>query len=451
MKTKRTSTTTVGFVPLGCPKNVVDSEKMLADIAQAGMLICADPDAADVIIINTCGFIEPAKAESIEAIQQAVQAKKAGTVKKVIVAGCLSERMGETLSQAVKGIDALVRLDQRDSIVEIILNLMKGRTDAASINPPPRLPQYGLMDDSVRLLIGPGHRAYLRISEGCNHRCSFCTIPAIRGPFRSKPEAKVIEEARALVSSGVVELNLVAQDTTSYERDLHIKHGLARLLQKLNRLDDLQWIRLLYLYPTGLSDTLIETISNSSKICPYLDIPIQHAHDPILRAMRRPDKQADLRKLIERLRRSIPDLVLRTTVIVGFPGETDQAFADLLDFLQWAQFDALGAFPFYPEDGTEAATLPQQVSDEVKQQRLDSLMLMQQDIAFAKNTQRIGTHMTCLVDAIESDGWGLARHAGQAPDIDSVCRIRDCTIQPGQFTEVKVVDTDQYDLVVEQI
>ncbi len=451
MKTKQTSTTTVGFVPLGCPKNVVDSEKMLADIAQAGMLICADPDAADIVVINTCGFIEPAKAESIEAIQHAVQQKKTGSVKKVIVAGCLSERMGQSLTQTVKGIDALVALSQRDSLVDIIRGTMQGRANAIDTDPSTRLPQYNLMDDSARLLIGPTHRAYLRISEGCDHRCSFCTIPAIRGPFRSKPEKQVVQEARELVSSGVVELNLVAQDTTSYERDLGIKNGLARLLRELNEIDKLQWIRLLYLYPTGLSDTLIETIRSSPKICPYLDIPIQHAHDPILRAMRRPDTQEKMRGLIEQLRLRIPDLVLRSTVIVGFPGETDQAFAELLDFLRWAQFDALGAFPFFPEEDTEAATLPDQVPEEIKQQRLETLMFMQQDIAFARNTQRIGTELSCLVDTIESKGQGVGRFFGQAPDIDSVCHIRDCTAQAGQSIRVKVVGTEHYDLMVRQI
>ena len=367
MKTKRTSSITVGFVPLGCPKNVVDSEKMLADIVQAGMLISEDPYSADVVIINTCGFIEPAKAESIEVIQEAVQAKTQGPVSKVIVAGCPSERMGEELSQTVKGIDALVKLSQRDRIVEVIQALVKGQDHSDRPGPADPLPKYSLMDDSIRLLIGPAHRAYLRISEGCNHRCSFCTIPSIRGPFRSKPEEQVMQEAQALVSSGVVELNLVAQDTTSYERDLRVKHGLARLLQQLDGIDGLQWIRLLYLYPTGLSDKLIDTIASCQKICAYLDIPIQHAHDPILRAMRRPDTQERMRRLIERLRQAIPELVLRTTVIVGFPGETDQAFADLMDFVRWAQFDALGAFPFFPEQGTEAATLPQQLPDDIKQ------------------------------------------------------------------------------------
>lgn len=451
MKRKETTGITVGFVPLGCPKNVVDSEKMLADIAQAGLLICADPDAADVVVINTCGFIEPAKAESIEAIQHAVQQKTKGPVKKVIVAGCLSERMGAELVQTVPGIDAVVGLSQRDRIVDIIRKTVKGRDTTICTDPPPHAPRYGLMDDSVRLLIGPAHRAYLRISEGCNHRCSFCTIPAIRGPFRSKPEKQVLEEAKGLVSSGVVELNLVGQDTSSYGRDLHSKDALPHLLQSLGEIEDLQWIRLLYLYPTGFSDGLIETIRTSRKICPYLDIPIQHAHDPILRAMRRPDSQAKMRRLIEKLRESIPEVVLRTTVIVGFPGETDQAFSDLLDFVRWARFDALGAFPYFQEEGTEAAGLPGQVPEEIKHERLETLMLTQQDIAFAKHTQRIGTQLTCLVDAVESKRRAVGRYFGQAPDIDSVCQIRNCKVQPGQFITVEVVGAKDYDLVVRQI
>jgi ribosomal protein S12 methylthiotransferase len=311
--------------------------------------------------------------------------------------------------------------------------------------------QHQISNDSTRLLIGPGHLAYLRISEGCNHKCSFCTIPAIRGPFRSKPQDQIIKEAQELAQSGVVELNLVAQDTTSYERDTKQKHGLAALLTKLALIDPLQWIRLMYIYPAGLTDQLIDTISNTDKILNYLDIPIQHASDRILRDMKRPDKQVHLHGLINKLRKKIPDIILRTTVIVGFPGETDQEFTELMDFIQWAQFDALGAFQFYAESGTAAAEMPGQIPQQVKKERLERLMLAQQEIVFAKNINRIGQKNTCLIDSKEPDNTAIARFYGQAPEIDSVCLIPECNAAPGEFISVQITDSDEYDLIARKL
>ena len=453
---------TVGFVSLGCPKNVVDSERMLAEIAQAGFPITVEPDNADVVVINTCGFIAPARAESLDAIQRAVESKRHGGVKKVVVAGCLSQRMGSELFDQVDGIDAIVSLTQRDNIAKIIKKIfsstpcqMYRSSGSSPLSPlssgkdaPTRL---WIPDDRCRLLITPGHWAYLRISEGCNRLCSFCTIPAIRGRFRSKSQDRILAEASELVSAGVVELNVIAQDTTNYGRDVKLKDGLSVLVRKLEKITGLVWIRLMYLYPAGMNDTLIGIIAQSEKAVHYLDIPIQHVNDNILRTMRRPDTGDSLRRLIEKVRSAMPDVVLRTTLMVGFPGETDKEFDELIDFVKWARFDALGCFPFYPESGTTASKMPGQISDAVKQQRLKELMVTQQQIAFTRNESRINQTLRCLVDSVDREGLCRGRYYGQAPDIDSVCIIRKGSAQIGQFIETKVVGTRDYDLFVEQI
>jgi ribosomal protein S12 methylthiotransferase len=445
---------TVGFIALGCPKNLVDSERMLAQIAEAGFVIAAEPEQADIVVVNTCGFIAPARDESLEAIRQAVASKRAGRVRKVIVAGCLPQRIGTELLAEAPGIDALVGLEQRDAIARILQDTLAAAEPSAYLGPVP----YSVVDDRVRLRIGPAHSAYLRISEGCNHRCSFCTIPAIRGPYRSKPASAILEEARELVASGAVELNLIGQDTTVYGRDVQPPEDIVGLLARLQEIPHLAWIRLLYAYPTGITDALIETIATSRTIVHYLDIPIQHANDRVLKAMRRPDTNRRLRQLVEDLRRAVPDIVLRTTLIVGFPGETEQEFNELIEFVQWARFDALGAFMFYPESGTPAAELPGQISDEIKRARLDKLMTTQQEIAFAANERRIGSRLTCLIDSADPRGGGRGRFYGQAPDIDSVCVVRrrrgsrqPPKCRPGRFVNVTVAAAQDYDLLVEQI
>jgi len=451
MARKAHKSVTVGFIALGCPKNIVDSERMLAEIVQAGYVITTEPENADVVVINTCGFIAPAKAEALEAIRWAVDCKAGGTVKKVIVAGCLPERLGGELFSEADGIDAIVGLGQRDAIAQIIRKTFSSDTIAAYLDHPRQTIRAGVLDDRARLLIGASHWAYLRISEGCNHRCSFCTVPAIRGRFRSKPQELILAEAAELVSAGVVELNIIAQDTTYYGRDLKIKNALPTLLKELEKITDLRWVRLMYAYPVGITDALIETIAGGAKIVPYLDMPIQHINDKILKDMRRPDTKERIYQLIENLRSAIPDIVLRTTLIVGFPGESEEQFAELLEFVKWAEFDALGCFKFYPESGTPAAEMPGQIADRVKKQRVKELMLTQQKIAFAKNEKRIGSKFTCLVDSIEADGTGQGRFYGQAPDIDSVCLIKNCLARPGEFINTIVSGTKDYDLIVEQI
>lgn len=457
MTKKKQTQITVGFVALGCPKNMVDSERMLAEIVQAGFLLAAEPERADVVVINTCGFIEPAKIESLEAVDQALANKRMGNVRKVVVTGCLSQRLGAPLLGQAGGVDAVVGLEHRDAIVRVIRDTLAADGPLVFHGPTPCT----IADDRVRLRIGPEHSAYLRISEGCSHRCSFCTIPAIRGPFRSKPPEMILAEARELVASGAVELNLIGQDTTMYGRDLKLQGGLASVLREMEQIPGLSWIRLLYAYPTGIDEGLIEMIAGSGKIVRYLDIPIQHASDRVLQAMRRPDTKEALRGLVERLRAAMSDIVLRTTVIVGFPGETQGDFDELVEFIQWARFDALGAFTYFPEAGTPAAEMPDQIPDDVKQARFDRLMRAQQEIAFARNEDRIGSKLACLVDSRDagpgrgakrrSRSTGRGRFYGQAPDIDSICLIKGCSADPGQFIDVRVVGTQDYDLLVEQI
>ncbi len=438
---------TVAFIALGCPKNIVDSEKMLGEITQAGLVITAEPENADVVVINTCGFIAPAKAEALEEIKHAVDCKLNGSVRKVIVAGCLSQRMGMQLFNQADGIDAVVGLSQRDNIARIIKQTISSEQPTAHLDHCSRTTG----DDRGRLLITAHHWAYLRISEGCSHRCSFCTVPAIRGLFRSKSEELILAEAAELVSAGIVELNIIAQDTTYYGRDLKIKNGLNRLVRELEKIANPAWIRLMYLYPAEIDDKLIETIAESKKIVHYIDMPVQHISDKILKDMHRLDTRESICRLIENLRLSIPDIILRTTLIIGFPGETDRQFNELLDFVKWAEFDALGCFQFYPESGTPAAEMPGQVPDQIKRQRLEEVMLTQQKIAFAKNKKRIGTKIICLLDSVDSKGTAQGRFYGQAPDIDSVCIIKSCSANPGVFLNAKVVDTKDYDLLVEQI
>jgi ribosomal protein S12 methylthiotransferase len=456
-KAKR-SQETVGFIALGCPKNIVDSERMLAEIAKAGFLITTPPAPkgqeggpevwrADVVVINTCGFIAPAKAEALEAIKHAVDCKRNGTVKKVIVAGCLPQRLGTELFNQANGIDAIVGLGQRDAIARIIKKTIRSKQPASFLGQSP----HAINDDRTRFLITPRHWAYLRISEGCNHRCSFCTVPAIRGPFRSKPKELILDEAAELVSAGAVELNVIAQDATNYGRDWKIKNGLSELVKELEKIAGLAWIRLMYLYPAGITDQLIETIAESKKIVHYLDIPLQHINDKILQNMHRPDTKERICSLVENLRTNLHDAVLRTTLIVGFPGETDRQFNELLDFVKLAKFDALGAFKYYPESGTGAAEMPGQVPDNIKQQRFKELMLTQQKIAFAKNKNRIGSKLTCLVDSVEAKITARGRFYGQAPNIDSICIIKNCSAKAGQFINTKVIGTENYDLIVEQV
>jgi ribosomal protein S12 methylthiotransferase len=445
---------TVGFVALGCPKNMVDSERMLAQIAQAGFCITQDTDNADVVVINTCAFIAPAKAEAIIAVRHAIDRKHKGKIKKVIVAGCLPQRDGKATLKEVAGIDAIVGLEHRDNVASVIEQCLTADKPIELLSPTFNR----LYDDRTRLRITPRHWAYLRISEGCSRNCSFCTIPAIRGKSRSKPASLVLAEAEELVASGAVELNIIAQDVTTYGRDLSagrrelgVKNTLPRLLARLAKIPRLKWIRLLYLYPTGINEQLIETVAGCKKIVHYFDIPLQHINSEILKLMRRPHSKDGIYCLIDRLRTKLPDCALRTTLIVGFPGETNAHFGELLEFIKWARFDNLGCFTYYRENGTPAARFPSQVPSRVKKQRLRQLMLAQQKICFEKNKVRIGSNLTCLIDSIDKNHTAKGRFFGQAPEIDSLCLIKNCSAEPGAFIRTKVVGTKGYDLLCEEI
>lgn len=422
---------------------------MLAKIVESGFLLSYDIADTDVVVINTCGFIAPAKSEAIEVIAEAVEYKKQKRVQKIVVAGCLSERMKEQVLEEVPEIDAVVGLGQRDNMAEIITALLAGEDN--KLYPSPADWGKTVQDDSDRLLINPAHWAYLRISEGCDRRCTFCTIPMIKGRFRSKPTEQVIAEANQLVSAGAVELSIIAQDSNYYGKDLRMKNGLVTLLGKLEKIEALKWIRLMYLYPAGVDDLLIETIANSKKIVNYIDMPIQHINNEILKNMGRADTREKTIELIEKLRAVVGDIVLRTTVIAGFPGETDKQFNELLDFVKWARFDALGCFAYWPEDNTKAAEMTDQISHEVKQQRCEQIMLTQQKIAFEINNARIDSKIQCLVDENVGKDSVVGRFYGQAPHIDSICLIENCRAKPGQFVDCGVTGVADYDLLCRKI
>ena len=429
----------VAIVSLGCPKNLVDSEKLLAHLAEGGCTVGAPMDAADVVIINTCGFIAPAVAESLEVIAEARRLKAAGKVRRIVVAGCLVNRQGEDLFDRAPGIDAVIGVNDRDSILSAVMG--DGRVQRISAAPA------GAAGDAGRFRLTPTHTAYLRIAEGCSRRCTFCTIPSIRGCFRSKSPAVVLAEARELLADGAVELNVIAQDTTSYGRDIGGADTLAKLLRKLDKLDGARWIRLLYAYPMGFDDDLIDAIASCEHVVPYVDMPLQHIADGVLKRMGRRVTRKHIEQLLVKLRRRVEGLVLRTTFITGFPGETRGEFEELMSFVRDFDFEAVGVFPYYPEPGTPAARLPGRPSRATAERRRQRLMLTQQDIAVAANEAHVGRRLRVLVDGKEAGGASIGRHYGQAPDIDSVC-ILTSPAEPGRFVDATVVEADGYDLVV---
>ncbi len=431
----------VSLVSLGCPKNLVDSEKILGLLAEAGLVVGASMDDADVIIVNTCGFLEAARQESLDVIREALSHKAAGKVRRVVVAGCLVNRDAEKLYDACPGIDAIVGVNDRDAILCAVTDW----------SPVTLASPYGgaIHRDDGRFRLTPRHTGYLRISEGCSQKCTFCTIPAIRGPFRSKQPSQIIAEARELIADGAVELNVIGQDTTSYGMDItDTKNAsLVPLMRELNALDGVQWLRLMYAYPMRFTDELIDTIAECEKIVPYIDLPLQHISDSVLKRMGRRVTRSEIETLLGKMRDRIEGLVLRTTFIVGFPGETDEDFAELLVFVKDFRFDALGVFAYSPEAGTPAARLPGAISDDIKIARAEEIMSAQQEIAFAANESCVGSPITVLVDGVNASGYGIGRYYGQAPDIDSVC-ILTHPREPGSFANGTVADWDGYDLIV---
>src|SRR5471030_1304377 len=375
------------FVSLGCPKNLVDSERMLGKLAQDGYTLVADVDGADVVVINTCGFIEPARQESLGVIREMLALKDKGRVGSVVVAGCLAERKGDDLLKEVPGVDQIVGVFGREEIADVVDRAIQNRAEQRSLFRPAPV---RALEDTARLRITPRHYAYLKISEGCDRTCTFCAIPGMRGKHVTKPIEEVIREAKELAGHGVRELILVAQDTTYYGLDLYGRVRLAELLRELDKVEGIEWISVLYLYPINFSDELIETLATSKKIIPYLDMPLQHINDRTLKRMQRRVRRAEIEELLTKLRTSIPNLTMRTTFIVGFPGETDAEFEELVGFVRDAKFERCGVFTYSYEPGTPAVKLDGHLPEEVKQERRARLMEVQQPIALAWSASQVG-------------------------------------------------------------
>jgi ribosomal protein S12 methylthiotransferase len=435
---------TVRLITLGCAKNEVDSEEIAGVLQRAGYQLDAHTRTPDVIIINTCGFIEPAKQESLQVIRDALREKRAGNTQKVIVAGCLVQRMGDALRQLLPEVDAFVGVGQMARFAEIVNATRQSHQPLTEIQPP----HHRWAEVTTRLRSRTPWSAYLKISEGCDHRCTFCTIPSFRGRHVSKPIERVLEEAHWLAQNGAKEINLIAQDTTQYGYDLYRRFMLPTLLRELAQVEGIRWIRLHYAYPSRVSDALIEAMASLPQVVPYLDVPLQHVNRSILRAMRRPGDGAAYLRLIQRLRDAMPAIAIRTTFIVGFPGETEAAFQELLDFLQQAQLDRVGAFLYSRERGTPAAEMPHQVPFRVKRERYDRLMRAQQPISLARNREWVGKEMTVLIEGYSEDGrYAIGRSHRDAPEVDGLVYVRQCNTPPGEFVAVQIEQADVYDLL----
>jgi ribosomal protein S12 methylthiotransferase len=446
--------TRVSFVSLGCAKNLVDSEKMLGQLAEAGCAITADENDADVTVINTCGFLEASRVEADEVIREAVARKDNGRLKRVVVAGCLVQRDKDAILQRIPGVDALVGVNNRDDIVRAVLGGVEAKARrngkkterAADIFLSDYHPFVHL--DTARLRLTPRHYAYLRISEGCDQKCTFCTIPSIRGRMHCKPPQMVMEEARELVGDGAVEISLIGQDTTSYGLgEDRIEGGLASLLRSLDRVEGLGWVRLMYVYPSVLSDEMLDAIADCERVCKYIDIPLQHVNDRVLKAMHRRITRSQTERLLQKIRERIPGVTIRTTLIAGFPGETQAEFEELMDFIRDFRFDALGVFPYSCEEETPSGRMAGQLPEEVKRERVEALMAAQQEVAFAAGDERIGSTFEVLVDERIEPGVVSGRHQGQAPMVDGVTFVEGCDAGPGEFVNVRCVGRETYDLM----
>lgn len=441
------------FVSLGCPKNLVDSERMLGLLRDDGFQLVQDPENSDFVVINTCGFIDNARRESLEAIDQMLELKRDGKIKGLIVAGCLAERERDNLLVLRPEIDSLVGVFSRDDITQMAGRLVDGLDEQRTIFKPAPI---RALDDSNRLRITPRHFAFLKISEGCDRLCTFCAIPKMRGKHASKPHEEVIKEAKQLAESGVRELIVVAQDTTYYGRDIYGESRLNELLLDLEKVEGIDWIRLMYFYPMYITDELIDTIATSEKILPYIDMPLQHASGKMLKRMARRVTPEGTREIVDKLRDRIDNLVLRTTFITGFPGETDADFEELVAFVKHVKFERLGVFTYSLEPDTPAAKLPGHLDDGVKLERQERLMKVQQDIAFAWARRQIGTGIEVILDKAvdeEKNVW-TGRSFADAPDVDALVYV---TGQPsqqlkaGEIVPVEIVGTQDYDLVAAAI
>ncbi|HLK85815.1 MAG TPA: 30S ribosomal protein S12 methylthiotransferase RimO [Candidatus Binataceae bacterium] len=434
----------VHLISLGCPKNTADSELMLGALVRAGYEVTLDPERAQVLLVNTCAFIEPAKKESIDAILTAAEVKKHGSDKRLVVAGCLSQRYGEELRDQFPEVDIFVGTGDFLALPELLR-----RTERPELRPIPYPGAAHLLAraDAPRVRTGNPFSAYMKVSEGCDHRCAFCIIPRIRGRHESRPREDLVEEARRLAQSGVRELNLIAQDLTAYGRDLRPRASLAALLHGLAAVDGIRWIRLLYCYPNFVTDELLSAVARVDAVVKYIDMPLQHADDAILRAMKRERSADGLRRLLDRVREKIPGVALRTSFIVGFPGETESAFAKLVAFVREQQFDRVGVFTYSREENTPACDLPHQVPETLKRRRRAALMETAAEISLAKNRGLVGRELEVMVEgAMPGRATRLrARTAAQAPEIDGMCLLSG-EAEPGEFVRARIERASTYDL-----
>lgn len=434
------------MIALGCPKNLVDGERILGLLRDAGWELEPNPEKADVVVVNTCGFLRSAREESFEAIEEMLKLKKRGKIRGVIVAGCLAERDRDALLDRFPEVDQVIGVFSRDEITRAIARIESGIQEQRTIFQPASVVP---LDDRRRLRVTPRHLAYLKISEGCDRLCTFCTIPHIRGRHVSKPMELILAEARELAAEGVKELVVVAQDTTYYGMDLVGRPLLAELLSQLREIPGFTWIRLMYLYPMYFTDELIGVLREGGPIIPYLDLPLQHINDTILRRMKRRVTRAETEALLARLRESIPQLVLRTTMIVGFPGETEAQFQELVEFVRKQRFERLGVFEYSREPGTPAARLKDHLPRRVIRARREYLMEVQQEIAFEWAQSQVGRKMTVLLDQRhpgQKDVW-LGRTYADAPEIDGAVYVTGKRLSAGQFVECEIVAAEGYDLV----
>jgi len=436
----------VSFVSLGCAKNLVDSEVLLGHLAKGGFDLCADYKQSDVVVVNTCGFLAASEKESMDTIDSMVDLKGKGRLKAVVVAGCLPQRYGPEFEKRLRGVDAVLGITNREKIADVCSSLLEKTRPARPVNlVSGDLPRYEIDRDRVRLT--PRHSAYVRLSEGCDHTCSFCVIPQIRGKFRSKPMEVIVGEIEELAADGAREINLIAQDTTSYGLDLYKKLVLDELLRKLEPVRGVEWIRLLYCYPSYVTDRLIDEVARNPKVVKYVDMPVQHTRERMLRAMRRGVTEESQKALIRKWRDRVPGLVFRTTVIVGFPGETDEDFDGLLADLRELRFERLGAFVYSREPGSRADALEGHLPEEVKQQRYARLMQQQQEIAFTHNRAQVGRTLDVLVEKkLGKERWE-GRTAGDAPDIDTLIALHGNGIDVGRIARARVTGWNVYDLI----
>jgi len=436
----------VGMISLGCAKNLVDSEVMLGHLDRAGCEFVADAADADVVVVNTCGFIGPAREESIQAILEVAELKKTGRLSKLVVAGCMVQRYAAELRDSLPEVDAFVGLDELSEVAERA-GLVPGPARAlAAVAGGSRY----LYDHAApRRLATPAWTAFVKIAEGCDHTCSFCAIPSFRGAFRSRPIADVVAEARQLTARGVAEINLVAQDSSHYGRDRGEHDALARLLEALNEVDGVRWIRVHYLYPNTITPALIDAMARLPRVVKYVDIPLQHADPDVLRRMRRGGGAPEHLELLGRFREAMPDVALRTTFIVGFPGESDAEFERLERFVATAHFDNVGVFTYSHEDGTAAHRLADDIPEDVKQGRRERLLAIQQDVVLERNARMLGRVVEVVVEGPhpETDLLLAARMSTQAPEVDGQVLINDGAARPGSFVRVEITETAGYDLV----